>query len=206
MLNLRSQQGAALITALMLTVLSLVIALALLSTISSLTQVSASQKRYRSSLTAAQGGVELLTRELLPRLLADPAATAALQSKYALIELKVSGGECLRQKLEQPAASWNQCGAAQNTADPAQFPDLSFRLSGVPPAKGFSVSTKIVDTVPGNSDRSGADLLEDGSSVAGKDEVIHPQHVPALYNLSVQGVREDGGGREKAMLSVMYAY
>ncbi|HBA89991.1 MAG TPA: pilus assembly protein PilX [Geobacter sp.] len=204
--NLRSQQGAALVTALMLTMLSLVIAMALLAMISTGTQVSASQKRYRSSLTAAQGGVELLTREILPWLLEDPSGAATLESQYSLIELKIGGSDCLSQKLEQPAVSWDKCSQSQSSADPGSAPDVSFRLSGIPPARGFSVSTKIIDTVPGNSDRSGGELLDDGSSVAGRDEVIRPQHVPALYNLMVQGAREEGAGREKALLSVMYAY
>ena len=202
---LRSQGGAALITALMLTMLSLVIALALLTMVTTGTQVSASQKRYRSSLTAAHGGVELLTRELMPRILkGDPLAT--LSSDYSPIDLKVPQGDCLRQKLEQPKGKWNSCSAAQASGDPWQAPDISFRLSGLPSEKGFSVTTKILDTIPGNSDRSGNDLLELGDSVAGKDEAIHPQHVPAMYNLSVQGVREEEGAREKARLSVLYAF
>ena len=202
---LRSQEGAALVTALMLTMLSLVIALALLTMVTTGTQVSASQKRYRSSLSAAQGGVELLTRELMPRILkGDPLAT--LSSDYSLIDLKVPQGDCLRQKLEQPKGKWNSCSAAQASGDPWQAPDISFRLSGLPSEKGFSVTTKILDTIPGNSDRSGNDLLELGDSVAGKDEAIHPQHVPAMYNLSVQGVREEEGAREKARLSVLYAF
>jgi len=202
---LRSQGGAALITALMLTMLSLVIALALLSTVATETQVSASQKRYRSSLTAAQGGVELLTLEIMPRLFQGD-THSALESDYALIDLKLPENDCLLQKLDHPTANWSKCSAAQASADPGQAPDVSFRLSGLPPARGFSVTTKIVDTVPGNSDRSGSELLDLGDSVAGKDEVIRPQHVPAMYNLSVQGMREESGVREKARLSVLYAY
>jgi hypothetical protein len=42
--------------------------------------------------------------------------------------------------------------------------------------------------------------------VSGKEEIVHPQHVPGIYNLSVQGEREGGASREKARLSVLYAY
>ena len=202
---LRSQEGAALITALMLTMLSLVIALALLTMITTGTQVSSSQKRYRSSLTAAQGGVELLARELMPRIMTgDP--LAALANDYSLIELKVPENDCLRQKLEQPKGQWSSCSAAQASGDPGEAPDISFRLSGLPKEKGFRVTTKIVDTVPGNTDRSGNDLLQSGDSVTGNDEAIRPQHVPAMYNILVQGVREEEGTREKARLSVLYAF
>lgn len=202
---LRSQKGAALITALMLTMLSLVIAIALLTMITTRTQVSASQKRYRSSLTAAKGGVELVTREIVPRLFSGD-NPSALEQGYAPIELKLSETDCLRQKLELGRGGWTSCNQAQASPDPARAPDISFRLSGLPEQKGFLVTTKIVDTVPGNSDRSGSDLLDAGDSVAGRDEVIRPQHVPGMFNISVQGVREEEGSREKANLSVLYAF
>lgn len=206
MVILRSQEGAALITALMLTMLSLVIALALLTMITTGTQVSASQKRYRSSLTAAQGGVELLTRELLPRLFQGSVAVSTLEQEYSPIALQFAKNDCLNQKLDLPAQSWDKCTPTQASTDPARAPDISFRLAGAPSAKGFSISTKIVDTVPGNSDRSNNELLDVGGSVTARDEVIHPQHVPAVYALSVQGMREEGGTREKARLAVLYAY
>ncbi|MBU5636140.1 pilus assembly protein PilX [Geomonas sp. Red69] len=199
------ERGAALITALMLTVLSLVIALSLLTLVSTGTQVSASQKRYRSSLTAAQGGLELFTGEIMPRLFQGVDA-ATLQGEYAVIDLHISGDDCLKQKLFLSSGAWNKCSAARSSADAASSPDLSFRLAGVPPAKGFSISTKIVDTVPGNTDRSGFDLLDAGGAVAAQDEVVRPQHVPVMYNLAVQGAREEPSAREKARLSVLYAY
>lgn len=202
---LESEKGAALVTALMLTVLSLVIALALLTMVASRTQLSASQKRYRSSLTAARGGVDLVAREIVPRLARGDAADT-LQKDYALIDLKVPESPCLKQKLEFPREGWGSCTPAQASTDPALAPDLSFRLAAPPGEKGFTVTTKIVDTIPGNSDRSGVDLLETGDSVAGKDDVIRPQHVPGMYNISVQGAREEEGVREKARLSVLYAF
>lgn len=202
---LRSEAGAALITALMLTMLALVIALALLTMITTGTQVSGSQKRYRSSLDAAQGGVELMTKEIMPRLFRGDTGSA-LESDYALINLKLPQDDCLQQKLDLPRGGWTKCSEARAAADPSRSPDISFRLSGLYQQKGFSVSTKIVDTVPGNSDRNGNDLMELGGGVAGGDEVIHPQHVPAMYNIAVQGSREEEGIREKARLSVLYSY
>lgn len=206
MRKLRSQQGAALVTALMLTVLALVIAMALLTMTTVHTDVSASRKRYLSSVGAARGGVELLAREILPRLLQNPGEVAVMEEQHSLIALKVNLSDCLKQKLDRPAAGWNKCSAAEASANAARAPDVVFRLSGVPPAKGFTVTSKIIDTVPGNTDRSGNELLDEGNSVATRDEVIRPQHVPAIYNLSVQGSREETGMREKANLSVLYAY
>lgn len=202
---LRSEGGAALITALMLTMLTLVIALTLLTMITAGTRVSGSQKRYRSSLAAAQGGAELLAAEIVPRLL-QGGTLAQLEEDYALIDLQLQDAGCLKQKLEQPVGGWNKCSAAQASTDPAQAPDVSFRLAGKSPAKGFLVTSKIVETIPGNSDASGSDLLDPGGAVSSRDETVRPRHVPAMYNVSVQGVREEAGSREKARLSVLYAY
>ncbi|GFO63904.1 pilus assembly protein PilX [Geomonas paludis] len=201
-----SEKGAALITALMLTTLSLVIAMALLSTIIAGTQVAASQKRYRSALTSAHGGLDLFTSEILPRLFQTGYGSSDFQRDFAGIDLKVTLDPCLQQKLTLRRAEWSACNEAQAGPDPAQAPETSFRLAGEPPTAGFNVSTKIIDTVPGNTDRSGYYLLDSGGAVAAQDDVIRPQHVPAMYNIYVQGTREEVGSREKARLSVLYAY
>lgn len=202
--NLRNQDGAALVTALLLTMLALIIALSLLYTVNMGTRVSASQKRYKNALAAANGGVEVLTKEIIPLLLQEK-TQEDLEGTFSLIELKFPPDNgCLTQKLNVATANWTKCSVAQSSADPTRSPDLSFSLSALPANEpGFAVSTKIVDTVPGNSDKSGIDL-DQGSSVAGNDDGIRPQHVPAMFNLSVQGTRKNT--REKASLSVLYAY
>lgn len=205
MRNLGSQNGAALVTALMLTALSLVIAVALLTMVTTGIQVSASQKRYRSSLSAARGAVDLFTQELMPRLFQAETTVGNLEREFSGIELHVNLDPCLRQKLTLSPGSWSTCSAAQASSDPAAAPDVSFRLAGSPAARGFTVTTKIVDTVPGNTDLSGYDLLDAAGAVAAQDEVVRPQHVPAMYHLAVQGSR-DGQDRERARLSVLYAY
>lgn len=202
----RNQEGAALVTALMLTMLSLVISMALLSSVLSGIGVSASQKRYRSALSAAQGGVELLTQELVPRLFQTGATREELQDQFALIALQLPQYDCLRQKLNNPTGNWSACGDDPAPADPGRSPDVIFRLASVG-NRGFRVAGKIVDSVPGNSDKSPViDYLDAGGSVSAKEEVIRPRHVPGIYNVSVQGEREGGEGQEKARLSLLYAY
>jgi hypothetical protein len=208
---LRGEDGAALVTALMLTMLSLVIAMALLYSVTTGTRISASQKRYRSALAAAHGGVELLTREIIPKLFQlDPlSAEESLVTDFNLIDLHLPGYStgCLQQKLNSPTAAWSSCSEAQSSADPARSPDMTFTLkNNLASNPDFRVSTKIVDTVAGNSDKADLPDLDLGSSVAGGGEgsVIHPQHIPAMYSIAVQGV--GGNAREKATLSVLYAY
>ncbi|GFO66833.1 type IV pilus minor pilin PilX [Geomonas limicola] len=201
------EKGAALVTALMLTVLSLVIALALLYTITAGTKISASQKRYRTALAAAHGGVELVTQELMPRILQNSLETPnSLQNQFELISLRLPGYSCLQQKLALPPGAWSACSPAQRNADPALSPDFAFSLGGAKDSHqgGYQVAVKILDSVPGNTDSAANDLLDPGSAVTGTEEGIRPQHVPGLFNIAVQGV--GGAPREKARLSLLYAY
>lgn len=204
---LRDEKGVAMVTALMLTMLALVISMTLLYSVIMGTKISASQKRYRTALAAAHGGLELFTQELIPRLFESDTTLGSLQSDFSLINLQLPQYACLQQKLNNPTSQWSACTGPQLTAEPGQAPDVTFRLSGDRVnTPGYNVSTKIVDTVPGNTDRSGYDLLDPGYAVAGSDQVIHPQHVPSIYNIAVQGVMEGASSREKARLSVLFAY
>ncbi|HJV36911.1 pilus assembly protein PilX [Geomonas sp.] len=204
MVCLRDQKGAALVTALMLTLLALVISSTLLYTVMAGSRLSASHKRYRTALAAAKGGVEVLGEEIVPRLF-QLESLNSLQSNFASINLHLPQYDCLRQKIDTQTSQWTFCAVDPVPADPSVMPDATFKLSSNQ-GRDFQISAKIVDTVPGNSDKSGMDFLELGGSVASRDEIIHPRHVPAIYNLSVQGVREGGANQEKARLSVLYAY
>lgn len=207
MRTLRSEKGAALVTALMLTVLSLVIAMTLLYTVITATKVSASQKRYRSSLAAAHGAAELFAKEIIPEIFHAGDSATPLESRFSMVSLKLPQYGCLREKLSLPTAAWSDSCKAQATADPEQFPDATFVLrSDRVYDQGFRVASKIIDSVPGNSDVGGIDYLDAGGGVTAREETIHPQHVPGIYSISVQGVKEGGEGREKARLSVLYAY
>ncbi|MBJ6727445.1 pilus assembly PilX N-terminal domain-containing protein [Geomesophilobacter sediminis] len=208
---LDNQKGAALITALMLTTLALVISTALIYSVLMGTHVSATQKRYRSVLAATQGGVEALGQEILPQLMlkTDAATLIAtdLQSRFSNIGLQIGAVsvDCLTAKMNLPTGQWSSCSQANQTPYAWDHPDLVFTLKGTDANSGFTISTKIVDTVPGNSDRYAIDLLDQGSSVAGNEEGVHPVHIPALFSISVFGQRQDQT-REKARLSVLYSY
>jgi hypothetical protein len=203
---LPGEEGAALVTALMLTMLTLVIALTMLYAVTAGTRISASQKRYRSALAAAHGGVELVTREIIPKLLQKDRSETELLGDFGAIKLNFPSSACLQQKLERGTASWSSDCAAAATSDPAYAPDFTFTLGGERPSDpGYSVAMKIVDNVPGNTDLAASELLDTGASVAGsQEEVIHPRHIPGMFSIAVQGVGE--APREKARLSVLYAY
>lgn len=212
---LRSTDGAALVTALMLTMLALVVSMALLYSVTTEMRVAASKQRYRSALAATQGGVEIVGREIFPELFDVDVKPLSPERKLLEVQgslpeemdLKLANYACLQQKLHSRAYKWTLCDEEQLSPDPASSPDMLFTVKGYP--HDYTVLSKIVDTVPGNSDKnSRSEYLDSGSAVAGKDEAVRPKHVPALYTLSVQGEKEGEGGpaREKARLSVLYAY
>lgn len=202
--QVRDEKGIALVTALMLTLISLTIAMALLYMITQGITTSAAQKRYHTSLEAAHGGVELFAKEIVPRLLKGDAA-ATLASDFSAIGLSISSSACLTQKLNMGTTDWSSCGAGSTTSDPKVAFDMTFRLNGAAGMGSFKIYSKIVDTTPGNSDSSGIDYLDSGSGVTGTSSGVSPKHIPALYRIEVAGEKEVNPN-ERALLSVLYAY
>lgn len=207
MSKLRNEDGIALITALMFTLICLGMIMALMQMLLAGTRMSGSQKNYRNSLEASYGGAELITREFIPRLFTNystgigPLLTAFSGTDIGKIDLVVDK-ESLKTKLANPTAAW---GDLSKTPDPKDAPDLQFQLKSAGSGGSFKVYAKVVDTVPGNSDTTGVDYLDSGVGVAGAGTGISPKHNPALYSVEVQGERATDA-KEKALLSVLYAY
>ena len=112
--KLRNERGIALVTSLMLTLISLVIVMTLMYFVTLGTQVSASAKRYKNTREAAYGGVSLTVNEFIPRLnnaifgnysSGSGSGVQALLTDYATdskISLNLPNLACLKQKLESP--------------------------------------------------------------------------------------------------------
>jgi hypothetical protein len=110
---------------------------------------------------------------------------------------------CLQAKLTLPTATWiNSPYNCSNTITPTTAPDITMTL---PATNGtqFTVYSKIVDTVAGNTDTSGLQL--EGAGVAESNTIIVPQHFPYVYRVEVQGQRSVNPA-EKSNISVLYAY
>ena len=206
MKSIRNENGIALVTALMFTLICLGMVAALMQMLLLETKLSASQKAYRNSLEASYGGTELVTREFIPRLFTNystgvgPLLTVYGDEGLGDIGLVVNGS--LSQKLHTATDDWD---GLSRTLDAKDTPDLEFNLRGSGSGSNFKVYAKIVDTVPGNSDTTGVDYLDSGAGVAGAGAGISPKHNPVLYSLEVRGERETNA-KEKALLSVLYAY
>ena len=203
MKKIRNERGIALVTALLLTFLSLVIILALMYIVSQGTKVSGASKRYKSALEASYGGAEVFTKELIPQFLGG--ASASLTT--ILVGNSPSFGEtaCIQDKLNAAPGQWLNCGAAAKTMDPKSAFDAQFTLRGQAGQPNFNIYAKIVDTQQGNSDTSGEDMIGSGAGVAGINVAVAPKHMPATYRIEIQGERATNP-LEKAKLSILYAY
>jgi hypothetical protein len=209
MRKLRNEDGIALLTALMFTLITLGMVMALLQMLLVQTTMSGSQKNYRNSLEASYGGTDLLTRELIPRMGMQNFSSVSIGNLVTTfggtglgkLGLDIPNQAGLQKKLTTATSSWD--ATLSRTLDPKDTPDLSFQLKGT--GSNFKVYAKIVDTVPGNSDMTGVDYLDSGAGVAGTGAGISPKHNPSLYTIEVRGERATNA-KEKALLSVLYAY
>lgn len=213
MKNLRNERGIALVTALLLTLISLAVIMALLYVITWQTQLSAAHKRYKTGLEAAHGGgPEIFARHVIPEVFKNVTG-ARLIAQFPGIAMVPSSGACLKAKLnssrsgsgstDYPLGWAAYCGADANLFDPTAKPDMQITLPGT--QTNFNVYAKIVDTIPGNSDQSGYELLDSGAGVTGANPAVAPQHIPAMYRIEVQG-QKGTNPEEKARLSILYAY
>lgn len=204
MKNLDNDRGIALVTALLLTVLALSIIMAVLYLITQGIQVSAAHKRYKTVLESSYGGVEVFTKDLLGKAIISP--TVEPTNPLLPVSFARYTG-CFQKKLNNPTAAWESlgCSATSKSVDAKTAPDARFTLQGAAFQPNFNIYTKIVDTIPGNSDMSGVELLDAGAGVAYGSSGVSPQHVPAMFRIEVQAERETNA-QERANLSVLYAY
>lgn len=204
MKSLKNNKGIALVTALMLTLISLTIIMALMYMITQSVTQSGQLKRYRTALDASYGGSEVVVKDILPTIFQNYSSTTMVSTvtgSFSAIGLQVlSTQNCLQSKLTKPTRNWPS-GCSSDT-EPKRSPDMSFTLqasSGNP----FIVYSKIVDTVSGNSDTGGLQL--EGGGVAESSSLLTPQHFPFIYRMEIQGERQNNSTTQ-ANIEVLYAY
>lgn len=227
---LRDEEGIALVTALMFTMLALVISMALLYMVTTGIRTSGALKRYKTALDATYGGTELFAKEIINKGLAFPNYSSAsnpftnyLQNEMGSLA-NASVSDCFKMRLNTPKRLWS-AACSSVSSNPKILPDVSFQLNSVN-GSPYIVYSKIVDTsewritsfpgtgqqvtnsIAGNSDPtggggSGVGELTKGGTIDTKPPDL--PHYPYIYRVEIQGERQNNP-MEKGNVSVLYAY
>ena len=175
------------------------------------TEVSGLQRKYQSNKEASLGAIDVLTKDLLPHVMGGidlSSAVGALVKPSAVLPAVTADATrdtCFRTKLTTITSGWPG-GTCDTGSDPTTNPDLIFNLKGKSDqVKPYVVSMKIIDTVSGNSDKTGV-VLDLGSGVVDDaSSLIKIQHFPFLYTI-VTDARQQGSTSERVNIEVLYAY
>jgi len=206
----KNDKGIALVTSLMLTLIIMTVIMATFYLITAGTIQTGASKRYKTALDASYGGGQMVVKDLIPQLLQNftaPNMISLVTNNFASaigLQIQTSSLACLQAKLTQNTSKWQaaSCSSSSSSLNPTQMPDFQFSLqsNGQNP---YTVYSKIVDTVQGNTDMSGLQLL--GGGVAEAQTSVTAQHFPYIYRVEVQAERSTNA-TEQANLSVVYAY
>jgi hypothetical protein len=214
-----NEKGIALVLVLILAMISLAIVSAMLFMATQGTVISGAQKFYRTADEASTGAAELSTEYLSGRgifTLMGTSYTSRCNCKDPTNtndnideNLTPDGPSCRCDKLCNARADWpTDCdenttlSGMQIDLNPKTNPEFSFEIGN------FTVYTKIVDTVHGNSDVGSVVASGElgGSSVSSSAAgVFSPPHSPYLYRMEVQA-EATANPRELSRISVLYAY
>lgn len=211
---LKSEKGVVLVIVIVFSAVVLAIMTALIYMITSGTQISGFQKRYKTSLEAAKGGSELFYQFVALRgvqadddVLASALSAAGLNSSMPIVTSActgTSGGTTypgLQAKLMSPTTSWVNCNSNLyiDPSDSTTY-DMMFQLGAT---TRYNFYAKIVQTIDGNS---GGDLgLLNKGVVSGGSGEITVMSKPYLY--AVEVVAENSANvQERAKLSILYQY
>jgi len=213
---LQNEKGIALVTVLILSLISITIVTTLVYLVLQGTRFSGAFKRYETARESGIGGAEITGALIQHR--GNLVITGLINLPNACDcgdpfdpnDNKDSLGNrtCLCDKLCDPPYSggtnnWTQCVNGTGL-DAAVNPDIApFVLSGLG-GTNYQVSVKIVDTVRGNSDLSTEQL--GGTGVASSSaSIITAPPMPYLYRIEIDS-QASLNPIERSRLSVLYAY
>ena len=213
---LSNQKGIALIMVLVLSAIALVIMAGLIYMITSGTQISGMQKRYKTALEAGKGGSEVTylfiaqmgdteKNNFLISKLSTASIPSAITTPVACTGTDRYGRSFngIAAKLNTQTSTWSVSCNSSFSIDPLTTTtyDMQFDLGTVPV---YRVYSKIVDTVAGNS--SPGEELDDPQFPPVKPST--PQHFPYLYTIEIdaENLSLPVGNRERAKLSILYQY
>ncbi len=199
---LSDQRGFALITSLMLTMISLVIVMALMYVITKGTEFSGFNKRYRSVVQATDGGTETITKEMIKRVFEGYSTSSALKGFYAASMPSLEVSDCFGPKVNRSSGAWPS--GCDSVIAPNQNPDLTFLLQSAT-SQPFKIYAKVVDTHIGNTEQAELSNLRQPKNPTDTSEGGGGVTIPYTYRLEIQGERANNP-QERSQLSVLYAY
>lgn len=212
---LRSERGVVLVVVIVLSAVALILMTTLLYMLSSGTQISGLQKRYKTALEAGIGGGDIFYELIALR--AEDASTASFKANLDSFNLNsaittpdtcagslVSGAtySALAAKLITPTSTWSAGCDRSLSIDTAVASTYDMKME-LGTATKYTVYAKIVATTDGNSG-SDEGLLNKGVVAANTGEVaVTP--IPYLYAIEVLAENNDRKD-ERARLSIVYQY
>jgi hypothetical protein len=214
---LKSEKGIALVLVMTLAVVALVIMAGLIYMITSSTQISGMQKKYRTALEAAVGGTDVTYQFIAVS--GDTGATSSLLSNLSSISpIITTPATCtgtnmagqtftgLAAKVNTPSTSWSTaCNKDAMSITPGNTGTYDITVDlGTSPYPTYRVYSKIVDTVEGNSTRGEAGLAGKGVVNSGFDETAVVGR-PYLYTIEIDSENPTTPA-ERSKLSVLYQY
>lgn len=220
-MNKLNNNGIALVTTLMLTLISLTIVMYLLLMVTSSIKISGANKRYRTALDASYGATDIIIKEVLPTIFTTTLSNGLTNPSNALTSLAYptsinftsTTDSCIMDKLTKPTSQWNS--SCNNSSNAKVLPDFSLKLNSTS-SNPFTVYTKIIESVCSDtrpyptgkctgSDLSGYELLDGGQGTTGGTAGVTPPSMPAIYRIEVASEKTNNP-KEKSELSVLYAY
>lgn len=210
-----NEKGIALVMVLVLSAIILVIMAGLIYMLTTGTQLSGMQKRYKTALEAGIGGADITYQFIALR--GDTSSTSSLVSELSVLNPVIttpnscvisSSAACttmtsytgIATKFNVPTDCWAGCDSSL-TIDPNNpgTYDMQFDVGTSPT---YRVYAKIADTVQGNS---GEDAnLSKGGVVYSTGE-INVASIPFLYTIELDA-QNQANPAERAKLSILYQY
>lgn len=208
----RSQRGVALLVVLVLTSVALALLTTLIYMITTSTQISGMQKRYKTALEAGYGAADITFQMIALR--GDDAAyrsslgTAGITTSFSTLVGGCSGSVAgvpyagFTTKLMTPTSSWTGCSSSMiiDPTNPATY-DLKYEIGA---GTKYNVYAKIVDATEGNTAGGGESLFNRGVVSANTGEVT-TMSMPYLYTIEVDAENATNSA-ERAKLTVLYQY
>jgi hypothetical protein len=207
---LSNERGIALVMTLVLSAITLGITAGVLYMVTGGTQMSGTQKRYKTALEAGLGGTSVMF-EVIRAGGSDPGL--GLNNWY------LNPSTCMTEKLDETTstANWGSCNSDAThydkatsltidtgEPDPPLTYDVRFDLGDpLDPPNVYTVYSKISDTVKGNT--GGIQGLTISGVVDNTPGLVAVTKVPYLYTVEVQAERTTNT-MERAKVAVLYQY